>query len=129
MKLLVLKATEVVFEGEVESVLLPTKAGKVKILPGHTSLATLLFPGVVKILGGSELKKLQVERGLVSVEKDTITLLLDQTANNFEASKILNFALELARSGQDGRNLPHELIEVEKEIKYQLNKREFEETF
>lgn len=126
MKLKVLKPTAVLIDEMVENVSIPTRSGEIKILPRHENLQTLLTKGAVKINGQ---KRLSVERGVVKVEHDSIFIFLDENANIQKAKSLLEEAKELAGKGIDGRELPHELIEIEKEIKYELNKRALEESF
>ena len=51
----------VIFDGEVETVELPTKVGFLAILPHHNPLTAMIVPGIVKFIPVFELCALDIQ--------------------------------------------------------------------
>lgn len=66
----------VVFEGEVQAVMLRTAEGEAAFLPGHTALIGALVPGLVRFQqeNGTE-ERAAVHGGFVQVEPDHVVVL------------------------------------------------------
>ena len=66
----------VVFEGEVQAVMLRTAEGEAAFLPGHTALIGALVPGLVRfqLENGTE-ERAAVHGGFVQVEPDHVVVL------------------------------------------------------
>lgn len=92
-KLKILTPDEKLFEGEVEKVVLPTKAGEITVLANHIPLISLLSIGEIKIIGAessSAATSFLVQGGVVDVkqkvgEMDEVVVLADE---KLDASKI-----------------------------------------
>ncbi len=83
------------FDGDVDSVSMPTPDGEITVLPHHIPLLTILAAGtVVARKGGSE-SVFAVSRGVVEVDGQTIKLLAD-TADRAEA--LQEAAIEQAKA-------------------------------
>jgi F-type H+-transporting ATPase subunit epsilon len=67
---------KVVFEAEVQSVMLRTEEGEAAFLPGHTALIGALVPGLVRFQyeNGTE-ERAAVHGGFVQVEPDRVVVL------------------------------------------------------
>lgn len=67
---------KVLFEGEVEAVMLRTDLGDAAFLPGHTPLVGSVVPGLVRFAreGGSE-ERFEMQRGLVQVSPERVVVL------------------------------------------------------
>lgn len=76
LSLRVVSPAETVFEGEVESVVLPAWDGEVGILPGHAHFIALLGGGTMRAtqVGGGEFRRF-LNRGVVKVENNQVTVL------------------------------------------------------
>ena len=78
MKLSIVTMTEKVFEGEAESVSVPTEQGIITLLDSHEPLVTMIVPGEMHIIVNNELKTLFTGGGFLHVEENQITILADQ---------------------------------------------------
>ena len=85
MKILIATAEKKLFEGEAESIILPTYRGETQILPGHTFLATELAPGTIVVssrTGGDAApsaptgdERFEIGGGIVEIGDDRIAAL------------------------------------------------------
>ena len=71
----------VVFQGDVDSVLLPGAAGEMGILPHHSPVLTVLQFGVVRVRAGGEDQYFAVAGGVAEVQPDLVTVLADAAEN------------------------------------------------
>lgn len=72
-----------VFEGDCDSVSLPTPDGEITILPHHIPLVSILSAGTVLMRRGNEEFLFAVSRGVIEVDGQTIRVLAD-TADRAE---------------------------------------------
>lgn len=72
-----------VFEGDVDSVSLPTPDGEITVLPHHIPLLSIVVPGSVTIRRGREVQLFAVSRGVIEVTGTTVRVLAD-TADRAE---------------------------------------------
>lgn len=110
---------------DVRSIVAATVGGQVKILPGHGNLVSSLEIGELK-LETSEDKKVSVavNEGVLRFVDNTATVLTSDMAMPQElAEKEIDEAIERAQKKLSAQLLPAELIQIEKEIKYQKLKR------
>jgi F-type H+-transporting ATPase subunit epsilon len=103
-RLKILTPDEKLFEGEVEKVVLPTKAGEITVLANHIPLISLLGIGEVKIYksSNSDIETLLLQGGVLDVkqktgEMDEVIILADEKigvdmVNNVEFEKSLDRA-------------------------------------
>ena len=75
MKILLATASHKLFDGEAESVLLPTIRGEAQILPGHTYLVTALEKGMIVVTGRSGEQRFEIEGGIAEIADDRIVAL------------------------------------------------------
>ena len=66
-----------VFEGDVDIVVLPGSDGEMGILPNHAPLLSTLKMGIIKVRHGGEEDLYTVTGGVVEVQPDIITILAD----------------------------------------------------
>lgn len=77
-KLRILSAEHVFFEGECESLVVPTTQGQYGILAGHSNMAAAIVPGILLIrVPGGKLKPAAVSEGLVRVENGEVLVIAD----------------------------------------------------
>ncbi|MGC8857357.1 MAG: F0F1 ATP synthase subunit epsilon [Anaerolineae bacterium] len=70
-----------VFQGDVDIVVLPGAAGEMGILPRHAPLLTTLKYGVIKVRHGSKEEIFTVAGGIAEVQPDIVTVLADAAEN------------------------------------------------
>lgn len=66
-----------VFEGDVDIVVVPGVSGEMGVLPNHVPLLSTLKIGVVRVRTGTEEQVFTVSGGLVEVQPDIVTILAD----------------------------------------------------
>jgi F-type H+-transporting ATPase subunit epsilon len=71
----------IVFQGDVDSVLLPGAAGEMGILPHHSPILTVLQFGVIRVRSGTEDQFFTVAGGVAEVMPDQVTVLADAAEN------------------------------------------------
>lgn len=76
MKLRIISAEDILFEGEVKSVTLPGTVGAFTVLPHHASLISTLTPGVVRYTGMTDAKEQSVDigGGIADVDNDVVSV-------------------------------------------------------
>jgi F-type H+-transporting ATPase subunit epsilon len=69
---------KLLFEGPVESVVVPGVEGDMTIMANHAALMTSLRPGVVTVADGKAAKRLFVRGGFADVTASGLTILAEQ---------------------------------------------------
>lgn len=95
LHLALISPERMLFEGDVDSVSLPTPDGEITILPHHIPLISIVVPGSVLVRQGNEQKLFAVSRGVVEVNGSTLKVLAD-TAER--ADELQEEAIEKARA-------------------------------
>ena len=72
---------KILYEGDVDIVVLPGASGIMGILPNHAPLLTTLNFGVVQVRTGSEEENFTVSGGVAEVQPDIVTVLADRAEN------------------------------------------------
>ena|SRR3990172_8949892 len=70
-----------VFEGDVDIVVLPGTDGEMGILPHHAPLLTTLKIGIIKVRSGGKEEIFTVAGGVAEVQPDIVTVLADAAEN------------------------------------------------
>ena len=70
-----------VWEGDVDIVVIPGTAGEMGVLPNHAPLLSTLKFGILKVRHKGEEKVFTVAGGVVEVQPDLITVLADSAEN------------------------------------------------
>jgi F-type H+-transporting ATPase subunit epsilon len=70
-----------VFEGDVDIVVLPGSAGEMGILPHHAPLLTTLQYGIIKVRTKGKEEIFTVAGGVAEVQPDIVTILADAAEN------------------------------------------------
>jgi len=71
----------IVFQGDVDIVILPGSAGELGILPHHAPLLTTLDYGIIKVRQGEREQVFAVTGGLAEILPDIVTILADAAEN------------------------------------------------
>jgi F-type H+-transporting ATPase subunit epsilon len=70
-----------VFEGDVDIVILPGEAGEMGILPNHAPLLSTLRFGFLKVRSGEAEEVFAIAGGVVEVQPEIVTVLADAAEN------------------------------------------------
>ncbi|MBI4126855.1 MAG: hypothetical protein HY465_05115 [Deltaproteobacteria bacterium] len=70
---------EKLFDGDIESVVLPGTVGQMTILPHHAGLLATLQAGTVKVRAAGGEKSFSIAQGIAEVARDTVTVLATPT--------------------------------------------------
>jgi len=70
-----------VFEGDVDIVILPGSAGEMGVLPNHAPLLTTLNYGIIKVRTKGEEEIFTVAGGVAEVQPEIVTVLADAAEN------------------------------------------------
>ena len=89
---------ETIFDGEVESLTLPTADGEITVMGGHMPLISVLVPGTVVARKGQEEWFFACSRGVIEIDGKNIRVLAD-TADR--AEKLEESAVEAAKSAAE----------------------------
>ncbi|MBI3619016.1 ATP synthase F1 subunit epsilon [Candidatus Peregrinibacteria bacterium] len=83
LHLSIITPDQVIFEGDADSISLPTPDGEITVLPHHIPLMSILVPGsmIVRRLGGEEI--FAVSGGVIEVDGKAVRVLAD-TADRAE---------------------------------------------
>ncbi len=105
------------FQAEIYSVILPTAAGEITVLPGHEPLLSQLVPGVITIRrkkgdADHHLEHYATYGGVVEISKSGARVLVDEAAsgdevNVAEAQKAHDEAVRLRKDAKTQVELDH----------------------
>ncbi len=74
----ILAADKNFFEGELESLIIPTSSGQYGIMAKHRNMISAIIPGVLKYKeAGKDFKEAAVSSGLIKVENNEVLILVD----------------------------------------------------
>ena len=110
----------------VSEVVVPAFEGEIGILKDHISIISLLKPGIVKVITGSEEENYYVEDGIVEFKNNSLSILTSYIFNikNAEKNQISNFIeeteKELSKNEIDDQNkfLLNHKLEVLKSLSF-----------
>ncbi|RRD00889.1 F0F1 ATP synthase subunit epsilon [Prevotella sp. OH937_COT-195] len=77
LKLKIVSPERVEFEGEVESVTVPGTAGEFEILVNHAPIISSLECGTLTYVGIEGSKRLDIQGGFVSVQKNDVNICIE----------------------------------------------------
>ena len=94
------------FEGEVDSVSLPTPQGEITILPNHIPLISIVVPGVITVRQKGSEQLLAVSRGVIEVDGRTIRVMVDTAdrADELQEQAILKAKAEAEKLQKERRS-------------------------
>ena len=107
LKLEILTPNGEIYNGEALSVTLPGEEGEFGVLPGHSSLTTLLDAGVIDIeKDDKSIESILINWGVVHVDEEKIVVLVEGAVairgdTHSDVSKALENAKELIESIKD----------------------------
>lgn len=77
LRLEIVTAERVLFEGDVDGVVAPGAEGELGILPKHAALMSLLHPGELRFRQGADQQHMALTGGYIEVSGDRVTVLAD----------------------------------------------------
>lgn len=98
MHLVIITPDQTVYDGDIDSVSLPTADGEITVLPHHVPIITTIVPGPVIVRSGKDEKVFAVSRGVIEVDQTSVRVLSDiaDRADQLEES-----AVEQARANAE----------------------------
>lgn len=129
MKVNIISSTKQILKSdEVSELLVPTKTGMIGILNNHQDLVTSLDIGELVVKEGGVDRKIAISGGFLSVKDNSVQILCDDAI--MEEEIVL---AEIAKAEENAKlklsgTLPEkELIELEKQLRYEKFKRKLVE--
>ncbi len=75
LKLSIIGYDRIIYQGDADFVVLPTKLGELGVLPGHTKLFALLEPGKIRVKSKGKDEQFPVNRGVIKIKPDEVEVL------------------------------------------------------
>jgi F-type H+-transporting ATPase subunit epsilon len=124
MKLTIISQTKKLYEQDIVMVTVPGKEGELGILPGHANLISILDIGEVKIKEKDKEVTLAINGGIIEVKNDELIILANEAALAHElVTKEIDEAIKMAEIKRRSVLEPTELIQLEKQLRYEKLKR------
>ncbi|TGK18685.1 ATP synthase F1 subunit epsilon [Leptospira fluminis] len=76
----VISPEKLLYSGDADSLVVPGNEGFFGVLPGHTSLVSLLGVGILEIRQGNKTKIVVIEGGFFEIRDNKVTILTDHGA-------------------------------------------------
>ena len=124
MKLIIISQTKKLYEQDIKMVTVPGKEGELGILPGHVNLISILDTGEVKIKEKDKEVTFVINGGIIEIKNDELIILANEAALAPElVAKEIDEAIKMAEEKRRGLLEPTELIQLEKQLRYEKLKR------
>lgn len=124
MKLTIISQTKKLYEQDIKMVTVPGKEGELGILPGHVNLISILDTGEVKIKEKDKEVTFVINGGIIEIKNDELIILANEAALAPElVAKEIDEAIKMAEEKRRGLLEPTELIQLEKQLRYEKLKR------
>ncbi len=119
---------QILVSDNVSELMVPTKSGIIGILNNHQDLVTSLDIGELVVKEGESLRKIAISGGFLSVKSNNVQILCDDAIMEEEIvlAEIAK-AEENAKLKLSGKLPEKELIELEKQLRYEKFKRKLVE--
>ncbi|MDR2192310.1 MAG: ATP synthase F1 subunit epsilon [Endomicrobium sp.] len=99
------------FKGNVYSVSLPTLAGIIEVLPGHTNLVSKLKRGeiIIRLGDGAETKKIAVTGGFAEISQNAVNIvaefaIISDDENRHKFEEAVKLAASIKANKKDAQN-------------------------
>ena len=94
------------YEGDADTVVVPTSEGLIGVLPGHISLLALLGYGILTFREGSETRSFVIDGGFLEIRDDRVSVLANSVEDTKDvdpekAQKDFEAALQLKATGEE----------------------------
>lgn len=77
LKLKIVSPEKILFDGEVQSMIVPGMVGRFEILVNHAPIISALVPGTVEYVTASGREQIDVQGGFVEVQKNKVDLCVE----------------------------------------------------
>jgi F-type H+-transporting ATPase subunit epsilon len=126
-KVKIISQIKTLYDAECVSVTLPASTGQITVLPNHSKLITLLEMGQVLIkTSDNDTKRMLVDGGSASFANNELTILTEDGVASDELVKDeIEEALKNAREQKSSNLDPAELIQLEKQLRFEMFKKNF----
>lgn len=127
IKVKIISQTKVLFDSDCRRITLPTTTGQITILPSHSNLVTLLDMGQVSMkLIDNSTKEVLINGGTASFANNKLTVLTeDGVASDELIKEEIEMALKNASEQKSSQLDPTELIQLEKQLRFEMFKKNF----
>lgn len=113
-KISVLASDRVFYEGECESIVIPTSKGQYGLLPNHCNLLGAIIPGSLKVkIPGKEFEIASVSQGLFKMEDNELLILVDSIERPSE--------IDANRAKRDAEKAQEALLHKQSKREYYTN--------
>lgn len=127
IKVKIISQTKELYNSDCISITLPTSTGQITILPNHSDLITLLDMGQVFLkLVNNETKEMLINGGTANFANNELTILTeDGVASDELIKEEIDEALKNAAEHKSSDLDPAELIQLEKQLRFEMFKKNF----
>lgn len=127
IKVKIISQTKELYNADCTSITLPTSTGQITILPNHSDLITLLDMGQVFLkLVDNGTKEMLINGGTASFANNKLTILTeDGVASDELIKEEIEEALKNASEYRSSDLDPAELIQLEKQLRFEMFKKNF----
>lgn len=77
LKLRIVSPEKILFDGEVQSVIVPGMVGRFEILVNHAPIISALVPGMVEYVTATGREQIDVQGGFVEVQKNKVDICVE----------------------------------------------------
>ena len=125
IKVKIISQTRILYDAECSSITLPASTGQITILPSHSNLITLLGMGHIAIkLADGKTQWMLINEGTASFANNELTILTEDGVASGELIKEeIEEALKNAAEHKSANLDPAELIQLEKQLRFELFKK------
>lgn len=124
----IVSASELVYEGEAVSVVLPAKQGDMEILPCHLPILTILTAGLVVVKSQNGNDSIAVSEGFARVHADHVDILVEEavdvkTIDFCEVENGIERAKSAIQKARDNQMPDKEIRQLEAKLQYLFAKK------
>jgi len=124
MELKIISQTKELFNGEVEWIMANTVKGQIQILPNHVNMVSQLDIGEIKYRSEGKDVSIASSGGLLVVRENTVMILANEAYLPEDLAKQdIDNAIKMAEEKKASFTLPAELIQIEKQIRFEKLKK------
>lgn len=128
VKIEIITPEGIAFNGEADTVVLPTDRGQIGILPGHIPLITTTAPGDVVLISGESRESLAVDQGFAKIRGDTISLITEAAieVSNIDLQRVAEAqkkAEEQLKAAEEAGSDPEVIEELKGSIRFAVAQR------
>ncbi|PIS22704.1 ATP synthase F1 subunit epsilon [candidate division WWE3 bacterium CG08_land_8_20_14_0_20_41_10] len=127
IKVKIVSQTKELYNANCTSITLPTSTGQITILPNHFDLITLLDMGqIILKQTDNRIKEMLINGGTASFANNELTILTeDGVASDELIKEEIDEALKNASEHKSSDLDPTELIQLEKQLRFEMFKKNF----